>query len=284
MMKPSSASVVRRLLPIALFCTLLSISCILFYEPFMNRLRSSMPTLGDTSDRARKKTHSSGGPVVVLMAYALTRALLEYARLALLLLCDEGAVQACYQQRCSAAQMTKKKRQDQTLQGKSGPMTTPEGEIETNEGSTGKPDMPVQSDHVSTNILLTPSLLPSDDQPTLKQALCGEYDDLSICGCQEEDFLVAMEDDVRKPGATPALTQPAKPDTKGRQQTAVDPSMRQKQQPGHQTDDLEEPSKRPAKASQPTDERAEARAQEEAEHHFRDDLLPAEEATSMDVF
>ncbi|KAJ1024791.1 hypothetical protein NDA16_002831 [Ustilago loliicola] len=250
---------------------------------------------------------TSNWPISILMLTALSWALLEYAHFVLLLVTDEEAVTTCYQQRCSAAQMLT----DRTVKGEKVHEVKKEEEP-SDERELLKPPKAyerVPSDHISTNMIRTPSQL-SDGSDEKHQhhghEERGTPDFRPICSCEEEDYLVAMEDDVRKPGAC-AAHKPA--EHVGRRVKQEKPS--DETADGAKEDHGEDSAIKSAGADVPTDvEAASASLQEpsktktegqkgasgasddppheeeavKAEQHFKEDLLPAAESTPIDAF
>ncbi len=224
-----STNVVRRL-SLAILASVLLLSGWQYLPEVLRYLvlfRMGSKLLRPSNDK-RATTASTNWPMALLMAYALSRALLEYARFVLLLLSNEDAVQACYQQQCSADQMMKRElSRDQKQKGDVSEAVEynpkPQDEHPTDEHETKCQGSHAQykelqpSDHISTNILRTPSQLSTDSELKKgKHAGNGEQSSSatmpeagSICGCEEEDFLVAREDDICKPGATAAVSKPA---------------------------------------------------------------------------
>uniref|UniRef100_V5EUF9 Uncharacterized protein n=2 Tax=Kalmanozyma brasiliensis (strain GHG001) TaxID=1365824 RepID=V5EUF9_KALBG len=114
-------------------------------------------------------------------------------------------------------------------------------------------------------MLVTPPQLSDDDND-------GESDDThrsqhdvhestsaetSICACQEEDYLVALEDDVRKPCVAASACHPIKAES------AIKPSDQAKEKARASAEDI-------------------TRQQEGALRHFKDELVPAAETTLSD--
>ncbi|SNX86250.1 uncharacterized protein MEPE_04959 [Melanopsichium pennsylvanicum] len=245
-----------------------------------------------TAHRSASPTTSPSWPTSVLMAIALTRALIEYFQLLHLLITDEDAVRYCYQQRCSASQRKRQGSRDQMEQGES--KSTRVTSVPFDQG------LRVIKDDISTNILATPSQLSvASDTEDVKPKHRGEthgvnipYDPVSICGCKEQDYLVAMEDDVCRPcgglkrvehyeylempTAKAADTFETKPLTEN-------PEIEKGKDSPVEEADVASPKR---KEAAPSDYSAEIvhRREEEKRHHFEDELLPAAEETIMDAF
>ncbi|SPO27913.1 uncharacterized protein UTRI_05056 [Ustilago trichophora] len=216
------------------------------------------------------------------MAIALTWALLEYAQLVLLLITDEEAVRICYEQNYTAAQMKdegERARMKQKYRSHDDRETIPELRIERKEDR-------VKSDQISTNIPVTPSQLSDDSEAEETKSKCrgpahieSSSPDKPICGCEEEDYLVAMEDDVRRPCHTepknPATERPLPTLTHLGEKHESDAVQRS---PFKQTS-VTVPKKAGASSATPDT----AHGMEEAEHHFKDDLLAAADETLMDA-
>lgn len=133
-------------------------------------------------------------PISLLLFAALAWAVSEYVQFVLLLITDEEAVTVCYQQRCSAANML-------THRGVKKESDTAD---ESRLFQPPKPRERVPSDYISTNMIRTPSQLSDESDEKHKHYTDGDRgtpEMRSMCTCDEEDYLVAMEDDVRKPGA-----------------------------------------------------------------------------------
>lgn len=249
-MMPISAGSHRREVLIALFCTSLVIGGNLLYQPVRTRILRCLPSVdGSVSIHAPARASPPTWHTALLMIFVLTRALFEYARLVLLLLCHQEAARTCYQKKCSPIQMLTELEQANAKQGHRGGF-----EEEDEVGSSRASEVPLQSDHISTNILLpTPQLEASTLITPLQRSRSGDCDTRSICGCEEEDYAVALEDDIRKPGATPHPIRPLEPDAKYHGEFSK------------------------VEVVEPVQEsRASARAhsQEEAGHHLEEVLLP----------
>ncbi|SPO28900.1 uncharacterized protein UTRI_05056_B [Ustilago trichophora] len=215
------------------------------------------------------------------MAIALTWALLEYAQLVLLLITDQEAVRICYQQNYSVAQMkdqAERARVKEKHRSHHDRQTIPELRTESKER--------VKSDQISTHIPVTPSQLSDDSDTEETKSKChgpahmeSSLPDKPICGCEEEDYLVAMEDDVRRP----CHTEPMNPATK--RPAPILTHSEEKHESDHgQGSPLKQASvAEPKKTGASSATRNTAHEKEEAEHHFKDDLLPAADETLMDA-
>ncbi|CDU24901.1 uncharacterized protein SPSC_04734 [Sporisorium scitamineum] len=195
------------------------------------------------------------------MAIALIRALLEYAQLVLMLLTDPDAVELCYAQHCPVRQM--KDELDR--------LVLAEGEKQREPPA---PE-PMSKDHISTNMLVTPSQRSeSDPDPERdQQRQCDPP--RSICACGEEDYLVTMEDDVRKPCIVKPEPNPGDHATKevkaipSKAESVIDPAEAFSK-PAHEITAVAAPI---------------SDVQKEGDRHqWKDELLPAAEATPMDTF
>lgn len=220
---------------------------------------------------------SSNSITAILMVAALSWALLEYAQLALMLITDTEAVQMCYEQHCSVADMNERMAADMPV--------SPHKAVG------------MRRDSISANLLATPSEL-SDAEYEAKFERGHDRNvgterhspTSSICGCKEEDFLVALEDDVRKPCMVISAVHPHPPIerlsehlVKVKHTSAADTvEMDRAQTEPIKLSGVAEPLmeiKREAGGlnSGPSSERAEML------HHFKDELVPAAEASPMDV-
>lgn len=196
---------------------------------------------------------SSSGFVVLLMALALIWALLEYVQLAWMLTIDPEAVLLCYQHHCPVARLKEQGVRDHLMSQRRVACRVAE-----------QPIGPVRKDSISTNMLATPSQLSDDVDGDSLETHGSQHDPhdiasaaTSICACKEDDYLVALEDDIRKPCIAVGGNHPV-----GAGKTTL-PSTQTK-----------------AEASKPDDDTA--HQQEEALHHFRDELLPAAESSPID--
>lgn len=196
----------------------------------------------------RACTESSSGFIGPLMALALIWAVLEYVQLAWMLIIDPDAVLLCYEQCCPVARLKEQGVREHLM-----------SQRRVAEKLTG----PVRKDSISTNMLATPSQLSDDDH---SEEMHGSQQDphdgasaaTSICACKEEDYLVAMEDDIRKPCIAAVGNHPI-----GAGKSTM---------PSSQTK---------AEAAKPHDHTA--HQQQEALHHFKDELLPAAESSPIDI-
>lgn len=198
--------------------------------------------------------------VAILMALALTWALFEYVQLAWMLITDTEAVHICYEQHCSVAQMKEEQTRDQLMsrQRAAGEAAHAIRDIAATHHST------TWKDPISTNMLVTPSQLSDDNDVESVDTHRSQHDphestsaETSICACQEEDYLVALEDDVRRPCIEAIASHPMKAES------AMKPSERTKEEARGPAEDI-------------------THQQEEALHHFKDELLPAAETTPID--
>lgn len=220
---------------------------------------------------------SSSWPLNIVMAMALTYALLEYAQLFLLLIGDQEAARACFQQRCPAALIMKDERSREQLRCSA-----------ANTLSLAETQQGVESDHISTNILsTTPRVSEEKASGTIRYGpnhTESQTEDLSICGCEEEDYLVALEDDVRRPcGASTHHEINALRSLNEERAPAAMPSH--VAQSEHSSTKVASPGQASAgtkaSAAHTSDETAHAHG--EVQHRFQHDLLPAAEENLMDA-
>lgn len=253
-------------------------------------------TQRDTVVHGCTHTASTSWHVAVTMAIALIWALIEYARLFLLLITDEEAVRFCYQRRCSAADIIEQGVPIQTQQAKG---SRSDDEIQKKSGFPEDPIRPqerVKSDQISTNMPISPANLSDDSDAEETKAKCrGPVlpESISratrICGCEEEDYLVAMEDDVRRPcGAPTNVVRPGHADMQPAP-TAVVPSnsssnVKEEAKQGcqHKAASIPVPSSASGAGAFGATHLT-AHERDEAEHHFKDELLPSAEETLMDA-
>lgn len=289
----STTSVARRLrLFLILPSVLLAFAFTLTHAHDSEPLISGEPAVKQRAPAAA----SSNWPFSMLMLAALTWALLEYAQFVLLLMTDEDAVISCYQQRCSAAQMLT----GQIVKGEEAhelKKEPAEGELLQPPKTYGR----LPSDHVSTNIIRTPSQLSDESDEKHHYHTRGERgtpEILSICTCEEEDYLVAIEDDVRKPDPC-AVHKPVR-----RQEGRVKVEKEGGEDATHlkasqgavkvQEDHGEGSAVKSASPEMPmkTNEAGESDAaadhkarheQAKEEHHLKQDLLPAVDSTPIDA-
>ncbi|SJX64448.1 uncharacterized protein SRS1_17600 [Sporisorium reilianum f. sp. reilianum] len=194
------------------------------------------------------------------MAVALIRALLEYAQLVLVLITDPEAVQICYAQHCPVSHMKDERVRDALVSTGRGARerTAPE---------------PARNDPISTNMLATPSQRSESDAGEAGHHQHRHREECtapahSICACPEEDFLVACEDDVRKPCIV-------KPEPQSAQTL---PSHAERR-----IDPVESFSKPADEIKAVAASTAPLVKKVDVQHHWKDELLPAAEATPMDI-
>ncbi|GAC99904.1 hypothetical protein PHSY_007507 [Pseudozyma hubeiensis SY62] len=194
--------------------------------------------------------------VAIAIMFALSWAMLEYARLVLMLITYPEAVRSCYEQCCSVTHIKER------------PALCYDDQARNAEQADHHSYHLVPNDSISTNIPVTPPQLSDDlDRVKLESVHEGITTAPSICVCTEEDYLVAMEDDVRKPSciATHELDQ-------AQQHTAAGTESR-KRFPTTPVGDI-----------QPLVERSgDEVGKAEMEHHFKNDLPLAADRTTMDV-
>lgn len=158
--------------------------------------------------------------------------------------------------------------------------------------STPEMNTAVQRDDISTNMLLTPSCQSSDDSEmeAAKPAGCGRENQPggegspippSLCACEEDDLLVAVEDDVRKPdaaGTCPSFARLAHHSAHVEGSVAPTDGDREDADHGEETTDasMHEPFSANEGAN-PAHEHL------EEEQRYREQILSAADESSMDI-
>lgn len=151
---------------------------------------------------------------------------------------------------------------------------------------------PVHRDDISTNIAITPEQLSDDSDVNEAKPKCrgtshaeNTSADTSICACAEEDYLVALEDDHRRPCSVAKSFEPSE----------TSPPRSPKAAVAHKDGKMERGRDTELHAAIPADASVAAKSgasaprletvqkEEEAEHHFQHELLPSAEETLMDV-
>lgn len=240
--------------------------------------------------------------VSLLLWIAQAYALSEYARLVLLLLRDPHGAQLCYRQRISATEQRSMLEDSEVLREMSHAMDT-DDELESSilfdsslesavAVSTPEMKTAVQRDDISTNMLLTPSCQSCDDSEmeAAKPAGCGHENQpggegspvpFSLCACEEDDLLVTVEDDIRKPdaaGTCPSSARLAHHSTHVEETVAHTDGDREDADHGDETSDAS--MHEPFSAN---DGAKLAHAHLEEEQRYREQLLSAADESSMDI-
>lgn len=298
---------------VALIGVISALALVIYLEPAWNGSGESETwSMRSILSYERPRKYSASWEVDLLMIMALAWALFEYAQLVLMMLYDQEAVHICYQEHCSVAEVRRNGARDQTKDVISPSAASKDGNDPLREHQLGEdiPCAPVKRekrDSISINLLSTPSQHSDDSDADTTDSKFWEkthgFDVASeprpICTCKEEDYLVAMEDDVRKPCGHHSKIEPIETGSKG----AAEPSELSTMTKSNEELLVGREQASPVKMTKttalmegaPVKEEEEAKHSDESEqpgldaleesvHHFRGELKTVSDVSSMDFF